>query len=93
MASVLDRGVAKIKLCVADDTQAEHGETVISGTRWAGGARRQQDAKRSAIVHPFRLRRSLIGAAAYLPPCSHGCVQPQQFRQLSTFPAPARRVF
>jgi hypothetical protein len=47
---------------------------------------------RSAIVHPFRLRRSLITAAAYLPACSHGSVRAKHGRSSSSSSARFRRA-
>jgi hypothetical protein len=46
---------------------------------------------RSAIVHPFRLRRSLITAAAYLPACTHGSVRAKHGRSRSSSSARFRR--
>jgi hypothetical protein len=47
--------------------------------------------ERSAIVHPFRLRRSLITAAAYLPACSHGSVRAKHGCSSSSSSARFRR--
>ena len=48
--------------------------------------------ERSAIVHPLRLRRSLITAAAYLPACSHGSVRAKHGRSSSSSSARFRRA-
>jgi hypothetical protein len=47
--------------------------------------------ERSAIVRPFRLRRSLITAAAYLPACSHGSVRAKHGCSSSSSSARFRR--
>jgi hypothetical protein len=46
---------------------------------------------RSAIVHPFCLRRSHITAAAYLPACSHGSVRAKHGRSSPSSSARFRR--
>jgi len=48
--------------------------------------------ERSAILHPFGLRKSLITAAAYLPACSHGPVRAKHGRSPSSSSARFRRA-
>jgi len=51
----------------------------------------ERSPERSAIVHPFRLRRSHITAAAYLPACSHGPVRAKHGWSRSSSSARFRR--